>query len=116
MLKLKLESAKVSLDTTSLSAKKIASALHFYDEFHFSKLFKKTTVYLQPHFDSLTNQDKKAKSLCSTSFNMFKLGHDDDANDYQKEPRADLTETHQLPGLLLIWVFPSTKECGDILR
>lgn len=40
MLQLKLESAKASLDTTSLSVKEIAAALHFYDEFHFSKLFK----------------------------------------------------------------------------
>lgn len=41
MLKLKLESAKASLDTTNLSVKEIAAALHFYDEFHFSKLFKR---------------------------------------------------------------------------
>ncbi|BBH20097.1 hypothetical protein Back11_14420 [Paenibacillus baekrokdamisoli] len=41
MLKLKLESAKASLETTNLSVKEIASALHFYDEFHFSKLFKR---------------------------------------------------------------------------
>lgn len=41
MLKLKLESAKVSLETTNLPVKEIAAALHFYDEFHFSKLFKK---------------------------------------------------------------------------
>ncbi|MFD0693193.1 AraC family transcriptional regulator [Paenibacillus sp. GCM10027628] len=41
MLKLKLESAKASLETTNMSVKEIASALHFYDEFHFSKLFKK---------------------------------------------------------------------------
>jgi AraC-like DNA-binding protein len=42
MLKLKLESAKASLDTTNLSVKEIASTLHFYDEFHFSKLFKRS--------------------------------------------------------------------------
>ncbi|MZQ83213.1 AraC family transcriptional regulator [Paenibacillus sp. 5J-6] len=41
MLNLKLESAKISLETTSLSIKEIAAHLQFYDEFHFSKLFKK---------------------------------------------------------------------------
>ncbi|MCY9656798.1 helix-turn-helix domain-containing protein [Paenibacillus chondroitinus] len=41
MLNLKLESAKVSLETTSLSVKEIAAYLQFYDEFHFSKLFKR---------------------------------------------------------------------------
>lgn len=41
MLKLKLESAKVSLETTNLSVKEISTNLQFYDEFHFSKLFKK---------------------------------------------------------------------------
>ncbi|MCA0756442.1 AraC family transcriptional regulator [Paenibacillus sp. N4] len=41
MVNLKLESAKASLETTSLSVKEIAAGLHFYDEFHFSKLFKK---------------------------------------------------------------------------
>jgi AraC-like DNA-binding protein len=41
MLNLKLESAKVSLETTSLTVKEIASHLQFYDEFHFSKLFKR---------------------------------------------------------------------------
>jgi AraC-like DNA-binding protein len=41
MLKLKLESAKASLETTSLSVKEIGSKLQFYDEFHFSKLFKR---------------------------------------------------------------------------
>lgn len=41
MLNLKLESAKASLETTNLSVKEIASTLHFYDEFHFSKLFKR---------------------------------------------------------------------------
>jgi AraC-like DNA-binding protein len=37
---LKLDSAKAALETTRLSVKEIAAALHFYDEFHFSKLFK----------------------------------------------------------------------------
>jgi AraC-like DNA-binding protein len=41
LLRLKLESAKVSLETTSLTVKEIAAKLQFYDEFHFSKLFKK---------------------------------------------------------------------------
>jgi len=41
MLNLKLESAKVSLETTNLTIKEIASHLQFYDEFHFSKLFKR---------------------------------------------------------------------------
>ncbi|QGQ97339.1 AraC family transcriptional regulator [Paenibacillus psychroresistens] len=41
MLKLKLESAKISLETTSQSVKEISANLHFYDEFHFSKLFKR---------------------------------------------------------------------------
>lgn len=41
MLRLKLASAKASLETTSLSVKEIAAALHFYDEFHFSKMFKR---------------------------------------------------------------------------
>ncbi|MFC5448833.1 AraC family transcriptional regulator [Paenibacillus aestuarii] len=41
MLRLKLESAKASLEMTRLSVKEIAAALHFYDEFHFSRLFKK---------------------------------------------------------------------------
>ncbi|PRX73663.1 helix-turn-helix protein [Cohnella sp. SGD-V74] len=41
MLELKLASAKVSLETTSLSVKEIADALGFYDEFHFSRTFKR---------------------------------------------------------------------------
>ncbi|REE85166.1 AraC family transcriptional regulator [Paenibacillus taihuensis] len=41
MLELKLASAKVSLESTSTSVKDIAAALHFYDEFHLSKSFKK---------------------------------------------------------------------------
>ncbi|NQX63348.1 helix-turn-helix transcriptional regulator [Paenibacillus qinlingensis] len=41
LLKLKLAAARVALETTSLSLKEIAAKLHFYDEFHFSKLFKK---------------------------------------------------------------------------
>lgn len=41
ILHLKLESAKVSLESTNLSVKEIASHLQFYDEFHFSKLFKR---------------------------------------------------------------------------
>ncbi|OCT11735.1 hypothetical protein A8709_28080 [Paenibacillus pectinilyticus] len=41
LLKLKLAAARVTLETTSLSLKEIAAKLHFYDEFHFSKLFKK---------------------------------------------------------------------------
>ncbi|UVI33334.1 AraC family transcriptional regulator [Paenibacillus spongiae] len=40
MQELKLASAKVSLETTNASVKEIAAALRFYDEFHFSKLFK----------------------------------------------------------------------------
>lgn len=40
MQELKLSSAKASLETTSLSIKEIAASLQFYDEFHFSKLFK----------------------------------------------------------------------------
>ncbi|MFD0670684.1 AraC family transcriptional regulator [Cohnella sp. GCM10027633] len=39
-LELKLASAKANLETTSASVKEIAAALRFYDEFHFSKLFK----------------------------------------------------------------------------
>ncbi|MBB6672503.1 AraC family transcriptional regulator [Cohnella nanjingensis] len=41
MLGLKLASAKASLEATNLSVKEIAAALHFYDEFHFSKTFKR---------------------------------------------------------------------------
>ncbi|WP_171686776.1 helix-turn-helix transcriptional regulator [Paenibacillus planticolens] len=41
ILNLKLESAKVSLETTNVSLKEIAAHLQFYDEFHFSKLFKR---------------------------------------------------------------------------
>ncbi len=41
MLDLKLASAKVSLETTSMSVKEIANALGFYDEFHFSRTFKR---------------------------------------------------------------------------
>ncbi|MDR6550647.1 AraC family transcriptional regulator [Paenibacillus qinlingensis] len=41
LIKLKLAAARVTLETTSLSLKEIAAKLHFYDEFHFSKLFKK---------------------------------------------------------------------------
>ncbi len=40
MQELKLASAKASLETTRLTVKEIASSLHFYDEFHFSKMFK----------------------------------------------------------------------------
>jgi AraC-like DNA-binding protein len=40
-LELKLESAKMALRTTSLPIKTISASLHFYDEYYFSKLFKK---------------------------------------------------------------------------
>lgn len=40
MQELKLASAKVALETTNSSVKEIAAALQFYDEFHFSKIFK----------------------------------------------------------------------------
>lgn len=40
MLELKLASAKTALETTNVSVKEIAASLQFYDEFHFSKLFK----------------------------------------------------------------------------
>ncbi|NBD23193.1 helix-turn-helix domain-containing protein [Paenibacillus glycinis] len=40
MQELKLASAKAALETTSASIKEIAASLRFYDEFHFSKLFK----------------------------------------------------------------------------
>lgn len=40
MQELKLASAKTALETTDASVKEIAAALQFYDEFHFSKLFK----------------------------------------------------------------------------
>ncbi|QHW34765.1 helix-turn-helix transcriptional regulator [Paenibacillus rhizovicinus] len=40
MQELKLSSAKAALETTSSSIKEIAASLQFYDEFHFSKLFK----------------------------------------------------------------------------
>lgn len=40
MQELKLASAKAALETTNSSVKEIAAALRFYDEFHFSKLFK----------------------------------------------------------------------------
>ncbi|MDQ6419571.1 AraC family transcriptional regulator [Paenibacillus sp. LHD-117] len=40
MQELKLASAKTTLETTGASVKEIAAALQFYDEFHFSKLFK----------------------------------------------------------------------------
>lgn len=40
MQELKLASAKAALETTNSSVKEIAAALQFYDEFHFSKLFK----------------------------------------------------------------------------
>lgn len=38
---LRLAAAKTSLETTHATVKEIAAALRFYDEFHFSKLFKK---------------------------------------------------------------------------
>ncbi|MDD9267315.1 AraC family transcriptional regulator [Paenibacillus sp. GCM10023248] len=41
ILNLKIESARVSLETTNFSVKEIAAQLQFYDEFHFSKLFKR---------------------------------------------------------------------------
>ncbi len=39
-MRVKLEAAKLMLKTTSLKMTEIAHALGFYDEFHFSKLFK----------------------------------------------------------------------------
>lgn len=45
MQELKLASAKASLETTHLSVKEISSTLNFYDEFHFSKAFKKRYGY-----------------------------------------------------------------------
>jgi AraC-like DNA-binding protein len=41
LLKLRLEAAKTALLTTNRNIKSIAASLHFYDEYHFSKLFKK---------------------------------------------------------------------------
>lgn len=41
MLELKLASAKATLESTNTSVKEIAAVLQFYDEFHFSKAFKK---------------------------------------------------------------------------
>ncbi|GLX67461.1 AraC family transcriptional regulator [Paenibacillus glycanilyticus] len=41
MQELKLAAAKTALETTHASVKEIAAALQFYDEFHFSKLFKR---------------------------------------------------------------------------
>jgi AraC-like DNA-binding protein len=38
---LKLESAKIALRTTNLPIRTISDSLHFYDEYYFSKLFKK---------------------------------------------------------------------------
>jgi AraC-like DNA-binding protein len=40
-LQLKLEAAKIALQTTDQTVKKISESLHFYDEYHFSKLFKR---------------------------------------------------------------------------
>jgi AraC-like DNA-binding protein len=40
-LKLKLESARLALQTTDHTLKRIAQSLQFCDEFHFAKLFKK---------------------------------------------------------------------------
>ncbi|SFI36860.1 AraC-like ligand binding domain-containing protein [Paenibacillus sp. UNC496MF] len=40
MQELRLASAKAALETTNAAVKEIAAALGFYDEFHFSKLFK----------------------------------------------------------------------------
>ncbi|MCY9691883.1 helix-turn-helix domain-containing protein [Paenibacillus alginolyticus] len=62
MLKLKLESAKVSLETTNLSVKEIAANLHFYDEFHFSKLFKRTCGLSPSAFRRLHDDKKVVKS------------------------------------------------------
>lgn len=38
---LKLASAKATLETTNATVKEIAASLRFYDEFHFSRLFKR---------------------------------------------------------------------------
>jgi AraC-like DNA-binding protein len=57
MLKLKLESAKVTLETTRLPVKEIAAKLHFYDEFHFSKLFKKHCGLAPSEFRRLQQKD-----------------------------------------------------------
>lgn len=46
---------------------------------------------------------------------MFELGNNDDANDHQKKPRTDLTETNHLPALVLVRIFPGTEEGSDIL-
>ncbi|KRF02279.1 hypothetical protein ASG89_24840 [Paenibacillus sp. Soil766] len=56
LLKLKLAAARVALETTSLSLKEIAAKLHFYDEFHFSKLFKKA-------FDQSPSMYRKMKLM-----------------------------------------------------
>ncbi|MBP1962769.1 AraC family transcriptional regulator [Paenibacillus aceris] len=55
MLNLKLESAKVSLETTNVSVKEIAAHLQFYDEFHFSKLFKRKYGLSPTAFRRLTD-------------------------------------------------------------
>lgn len=63
ILKLKLESAKASLDTTNLSVKEIASSLHFYDEFHFSKLFKRSYGLSPSAFRRLKNSGQQHVTL-----------------------------------------------------
>ncbi|MBY3621528.1 helix-turn-helix domain-containing protein [Acinetobacter sp. CUI P1] len=60
MLRLKLESAKASLDTTTLSVKEIASTLHFYDEFHFSKWFKKSYGLSPTSYRRLNNSRQES--------------------------------------------------------
>ncbi|MCF2938503.1 AraC family transcriptional regulator [Paenibacillus alkaliterrae] len=65
MLKLKLESAKASLETTNLSVKEIASGLHFYDEFHFSKLFKRSYGLSPSAFRRLKDSGKLPPELFS---------------------------------------------------
>ncbi|WNR46821.1 AraC family transcriptional regulator [Paenibacillus roseipurpureus] len=61
LLKLKLASARVFLETTSLSLKEIAVKLQFYDEFHFSKLFKKA-------FGQSPSTYRKLKVMVSENF------------------------------------------------
>lgn len=56
MQDLKLASAKASLETTNLSIKEIASALSFYDEFHFSKTFKQRYGHAPSDYRRLLNK------------------------------------------------------------
>lgn len=49
-------------------------------------------------------------------FDMLELYDNDEADDDEQKPGTDFPYVNQMPLNLLVWVLPSPKERGDVLR